>query len=133
MIAEKLASQADKSATCPHCGCPESTKHECSLTAGTGKLLAQSKLAVSQWMKLTQCLAGRLTLRRCAKRCGVCLYSAWFMCQRACEAIALRLKLLRAVGKHFAKSLADNHGAGSFEMVFPQAAQCPQHLCAGAL
>ena len=29
MIAEKLASQADKSATCPHCGCPEFTRHEC--------------------------------------------------------------------------------------------------------
>ena len=51
------------------------------------------------------------------------MYSAWFMCQRACEAIALRLKLLRAVGKHFAKSLADNHGAGSFEIVLPQAPQ----------
>ena len=71
MIAEKLAAQADKSATCPHCGCPESTKHGCSLTAGTGGLLAQSKLAASHWMKLTQCLAGRLTLRRCAKRCDV--------------------------------------------------------------
>ena len=70
MIAEKLALQADKSATCPHCGCPESTRHECSLTAGTDELLAQSKLAASQWMELTQCLAGRLTLHRCAKRCG---------------------------------------------------------------
>ena len=59
------------------------------------------------------------------------MYSVWFMRQRACEAIALRLKLLCAVGKHFAKSLADNHGAGSVETVFPQAPQHPQHLCAG--
>ena len=51
------------------------------------------------------------------------MYSAWFMRQRACEAIALRLKLLCAAGKHFAKSLADNHGAGPFETVLPQAPQ----------
>ncbi len=70
MIAEKLTSQADKSATCP-----QLTRRGCSLTAGTGKLLAQSKLAVSQWMELTQCLAGRITQHRCEKRCGVCLYS----------------------------------------------------------
>jgi hypothetical protein len=66
MIAEKLTSQADKSATCP-----QFTRRGYSLTAGTGKLLAQSKLAASQWMELTQCLAGRLTLYRCTKRCGV--------------------------------------------------------------
>ncbi|QUC02993.1 hypothetical protein [Atopobium sp. oral taxon 416] len=66
MIAEKLTSQADKSATCP-----QLTRHVCSLTAGTGKLLAQSKLAASQWMELTQCLAGRITQHRCEKRCGV--------------------------------------------------------------
>ena len=65
MIAEKLTSQADKSATCL-----QFTRHGCSLTAGTGGLLAQSKLAASQWMELTQCLAGRLTQHRCAKRCG---------------------------------------------------------------
>jgi transposase-like protein len=83
MIAEKLAAQAGKSATCPHCGCPEFTRCDArgsqrylckgygySLTAGTDGLLAQSKLAASQWMELTQCLAGRLTLHRCAKRCG---------------------------------------------------------------
>ena len=29
MIAEKLALQTDKSATCPHCGCPEFTRREC--------------------------------------------------------------------------------------------------------
>ena len=29
MIGEKLAAQADKSATCPHCGCPEFTRREC--------------------------------------------------------------------------------------------------------
>ena len=63
MIGEKLAAQADKSATCP-----QFTRRGCSLTARTDELLAQSKLAVSQWMELTQCLAGRLTLRRCAKR-----------------------------------------------------------------
>ena len=39
--------------------------------------------------------------------------------------------MLCAAGKHFTKSLADHDGAGSFEMVLPQAAQCPQHLCAG--
>ena len=66
MIAEKLTSQADKSATCL-----QLTRRGCSLTAGTGKLLAQSKPAASQWMELTQCLAGRLTLYRCEKRCGV--------------------------------------------------------------
>ena len=27
MIAEKLTLQADKSATCLHCGCPEFTRH----------------------------------------------------------------------------------------------------------
>ena len=59
------------------------------------------------------------------------MYSAWFMCQRACEAIALRLKLLCAAVKHFAKILAGHDGAGSVETVLPQAAQRPQHLCAG--
>ena len=29
MIAEKLAAQTDKSATCLHCGCPESTRRRC--------------------------------------------------------------------------------------------------------
>ena len=53
------------------------------------------------------------------------------MRQRAREAIALRLKLLYAVGKHFAKSLAGHDGAGSVEIVLPQVPQCPQHLCAG--
>ena len=43
----------------------------------------------------------------------------------------LRLKLLYAVGKHFAKSLAGHDGAGSVEIVLPQVPQCPQHLCAG--
>ena len=28
MIAEKLAAQADKSATCPHCRCPEFTRRD---------------------------------------------------------------------------------------------------------
>jgi len=28
MIGEKLAAQAGKSATCPHCGCPEFTRRD---------------------------------------------------------------------------------------------------------
>lgn len=114
MIAEELAAPGGEPATCPHCGCTEfvrrgrdargAQRYLCrgcarSFTARSRGLLAQSKLAASQWMDFAQCLADALTLRECAERCGTCLRTAWFMRHRACEVMASRLEPFRAVGE----------------------------------
>ena len=144
MIAEELAEPQGEPGGCPHCGCPGFVRRGrdergaqrflckgCgrSFTAGSRRLLAQSKLEPSQWMDFAQCLVDELTLRESAERCGVCLRTAWFMRHRACEVIASRLEAFRPVGevqvdgKYFAESLTGNHsrpaghdGAGAFEM-----------------
>ena len=144
MIAEELAASGGEPDACPHCGCTEfvrrgrdargGQRYLCrgcarSFTARSRGLLAQSKLAASQWMDFAQCLADAPAPRECAERCGTCLRTAWLVRHRACEVMAPGLEPFRAVGearvdgKYFAESMAGNHvrpagheGAGTFEM-----------------
>ena len=76
MIAEELAASGGEPDACPHCGCTEfvrrgrdargGQRYLCrgcarSFTARSRGLLAQSKLAASQWMDFARCLADALT------------------------------------------------------------------------
>lgn len=129
-IAEELASgPADAPGRCPRCGCPEFVKkgrgrdgsqrwlcRGCAQTfsAKTGNLLALSKLPPSAWMEYAACMADMLTLREAAARCGVSLYTSWFMRMRVCEVMSRRLAAPREGTYHvdatyLVKSLKGNH------------------------
>jgi len=105
-IAEELAaSRGSDPDSCPRCGCPNFVKkgrdadgaqrwlcRGCAQTfsAKTGNLLALSKLAPGVWMAFAECMADALALRETARRCGVSLYTAWFMRMRVCEVMSSR-------------------------------------------
>jgi transposase-like protein len=105
-IAEELAAGAGADPErCPRCGCPTFVRkgrdrdgaqrwlcRGCAQTfsAKTGSLLALSKLPPAAWMEFAECMADRLPLRETARRCGVSLYTSWFMRMRVCEVMASR-------------------------------------------
>lgn len=137
-IAEELAaSAAGEPTACPRCGCPSFSKRGrdgdgarrwlckgCARTfsAKTCGLLASSKLPAATWMEFASCAAGALSLRESALRCGVSLYTAWFMRMRVCEVMARRLAPARkgtfyVDDTHLVASLSGNHSrAAWFEM-----------------
>ena len=107
LVSELKAAIADELATgaagepekCPRCGCPRFTRKGRSaggaqrwlcagcrrtFSAKTMGLLAQSKLPPATWMAFAECMADALSLRESASRCGVSLYTAWFMRMRVC-------------------------------------------------
>lgn len=114
-IAEELASEGAPGApsACPRCGCPRFSRKGrdrsgaqrwlcagCARTfsASTKGLLANSKLGAAAWMEFAACAVDRVSLRESARRCGVCLSTAWFMRHRLCEVMGSRLMPFR-VGK----------------------------------
>ena len=109
-IAEELAPSLGDPDACPRCSCPHFVKKGkgrhgeqrwlckgCGQTfsASTMGLLSRSKLEPVAWMEFASCMADELTLRESASRCGVSLYTAWFMRMRVCEVMARRLPLAR--------------------------------------
>ena len=137
-IADELAAgAAGEPAKCPRCGCPRFTRKGRSaggaqrwlcagcrrtFSAKTMGLLAQSKLPPATWMAFAECMADALSLRESASRCGVSLYTAWFMRMRVCEVMRRRAPAPRAGsyqvdGMAVRESLSGNHGrSGWFEM-----------------
>ena len=137
-IAEELAQgRTGEPAACPRCGCPSFVKRGrdadgarrwlcrgCARTfsAKTCGLLAFSKLPAAAWMEFASCAACALSLRESALRCGVSLYTAWFMRMRVCEVMARRLAPARkgtfhVDDTHLVASLSGNHArAAWFEM-----------------
>lgn len=99
-IAAELASSCGDPVRCPLCGCPRFVRkghgadgsqrwlcRGCARTfsAKTGSLLSRSKLEPACWMAFAECMADALSLRETARRCGVSLYTSWFMRMRVCE------------------------------------------------
>lgn len=134
-IAEELASGgAGEPGACPRCGSPDFVRkghgrdgsqrwlcRRCSRTfsAATGGLLAMSKLPPATWMEYAACMADMLTLRESAARCGVSLYTSWFMRMRVCEVMKARLAAPRegsfhVDGTYLVKSLKGNHGKSAW-------------------
>ena len=129
-IAEELAGErTNEPRACPRCGCVGFVKKGRSLDKGqrwlcrgcnttfsqkTMGLLSRSKLDAGTWMTFAECMADVLSLRETAWRCGVSLYTAWFMRMRVCEIMAYRLAPARPGSfqiddTHFVKSLSGNH------------------------
>lgn len=129
-IAEELAGRrTDEPTPCPRCGCPGFSKRGrdadgaqrwlckgCARTFSikTHGLLASSKLPASAWMEFASCASDALNLRESALRCGVSLYTAWFMRMRVCEIMARRLAPARqgtfhVDDTHLVASLSGNH------------------------
>lgn len=129
-IAEELAAHGPNDPqVCPRCSCPATVRKGrlCDgsqrwLCRGCGQtfsrktmgVLACSKLDAGTWMTFAECMADTLTLRESAMRCGVSLYTAWFMRMRVCEVMSYRLAPAR-LGTfqiddiHFVGSLSGNH------------------------
>ena len=137
-IAEELsgAGPGDPGA-CPRCGCPRFVKkgrgadraqrwlcRGCGRTfsAKTMGLLASSRLPAAAWMEFAACMADALSLRESAARCGVSLYTAWFMRMRVCEVMRRRTPAPRAGsyqvdGMQVRESLSGDHRrSGWFRM-----------------
>ena len=98
----------------------------CGRTFGrrTMRVIAQSKLDRDTWLAYAEGMAGGLTLRELAERCGVCLKTSWFMRMRICEAMSSHLDGFRSGpgvsvevdGTMLHESLSGNGSRGSFEM-----------------
>lgn len=128
-IAEEIAGSTGDPGACPRCGCGGFTRKgrgrdggQRWLCRGCGStfsrktmgLLARSKLPASAWMAFAECMADALSLRESASRCGVSLYTAWFMRMRVCEVMASRLEPARrgtfhVDGTHLEENLSGNH------------------------
>ena len=123
-LAEEIATPACDLEACPRCGCMDFTKKgvepdgtqrylckgcERTFSAKTHNLLANSKLKPAVWMTFAECMADDLSLRESATRCGVSLYTSWFMRMRVCEIMARRLQAPRKGVFHVDETLvADN-------------------------
>lgn len=129
-IAEELAPAPGDPARCPLCGCPAfvrkgrardgSQRWECrgcgrTFSAKTGSLLANSKLGPAVWMAFAECMADALPLRESAARCGVSLYTAWFMRMRVCEVMASLLLPARKGTFHLDATLVRDNLSGNLK------------------
>ena len=109
-IAEDLAGGSGEPAECPRCGCATfvgkgrgrrgERRWLCrgcgrTFSAGTGSVLARSRLDAGTWARFASCMVARLSLRETAAELGVCLSTAWFMRMRACEVMRSRLAGMR--------------------------------------
>lgn len=128
-IAAELVPAPGSPGACPFCGCPGFVRkgrdakgaqrwlcRGCARTfsAKSGSLLALSKLDASAWMAFAECMADALSLRETARRCGVSLYTSWFMRMRVCEVMARLLQPARPGTFHLdgalvADNLSGNH------------------------
>lgn len=137
-LAEELSGAARGAPDgCPRCGCGAFVRRGrdadggqrwlcrgCGRTfsAKTCSLLGASKLEAGVWMEFAACMADGLALRETAARCGVSLYTAWFMRMRVCEVMSRRLAPARAGvfhvdDTHLVLSMSGNHSRSPwFEM-----------------
>lgn len=134
-IAEELADGGRRDPReCPRCGCPQFTKkgvgrdggqrwlcRGCGQTfsAKTMGLLSRSKLPAATWAAFAECMADCLSLRESAARCGVSLYTSWFMRMRVCEVMERRTSPARAGTFHvdatmIRENLSGNHSRSGF-------------------
>ena len=147
-IADEIAGFPEEPDGYPRCGCPAFVKKGrdadgaqrrackvCGRTfpAKSGSLLANSKLGPSVWMAFAECMADALSLRESAERCGVSLYTSWFMRMRVCEVMRSLLLPARAGTFHVdgtlvRDNLSGNLKSSSLELVRapPQRAGRPQ-------
>lgn len=127
---------------CPRCGSVAIVKkgkakngeqrylcRDCCRTFGMGseRILGTSKLPKETWMAYAECFVLMLPLRECAKRCHVCLKTAYTMRHRLIECLSAyspSFKVERGCGceldeTYFPESFKGNHTKGSFTMPRP--------------
>ena len=127
---------------CPRCGSVAIVKkgkakngeqrylcRDCGRTFGMGseRILGTSKLPKETWMAYAECFVLMLPLRECAKRCHVCLKTAYTMRHRLIECLSAyspSFKVERGCGceldeTYFPESFKGNHTKGSFTMPRP--------------
>ncbi len=94
---------------------------------GSGRILGTSKLPKETWMAYAECFVLMLPLRECARRCRVCLKTAYTMRHRLIERLSAcspSFKVERGCGceldeTYFPESFKGNHTKGSFTMPRP--------------
>ena len=124
---------------CPRCGSIAIVKkgkskngeqrylcRDCGRTFGMGseRILGTSKLPKETWMAYAECFVLMLPLRECARRCHVCLKTAYTMRHRLIECLSAyspSFKVERGCGceldeTYFPESFKGNHTKGSFTM-----------------
>lgn len=99
---------------------------DCGRTFGMGseRILGTSKLPKETWMAYAECFVLMLPLRECARRCHVCLKTAYTMRHRLIECLSAyspSFKVERGCGceldeTYFPESFKGNHTKGSFMM-----------------
>ena len=94
---------------------------------GSGHILGTSRLPKETWMANAECFALMLPLRECARRCRVCLKTAYTMRHRLIECLSAyspSFRVERGCGceldeTYFPESFKGNHAKGSFTMPRP--------------
>lgn len=94
---------------------------------GSERILGTSKLPKETWMAYAECFVLMLPLRECARRCRVCLKTAYTMRHRLIECLSAyspSFKVERGCGceldeTYFPESFKGNHTKGSFTMPRP--------------
>ena len=127
---------------CPRCGSVAIVKkgksrngeqrylcRDCGRTfsGSTDRILGTSKLPRETWMAYAECFVLMLPLRECAKRCHVCLKTAYTMRHRLIECLSAyspSFRVERGCGceldeTYFPESFKGNHAKGSFTMPRP--------------
>ena len=95
--------------------------------AGSERILGTSRLPKETWMAYAECFVLMLPLRECARRCHVCLKTAYTMRHRLIECLSAyspSFKAGRGCGceldeTYFPESFKGNHAKGSFTMPRP--------------
>ena len=94
---------------------------------GGGRILGRSRLPRETWMAYAECFVLMLPLRECARRCHVCLKTAYTMRHRLIECLSAYSPAF-TVGRgcgceldetYFPESFKGNHAKGSFVMPRP--------------
>lgn len=101
----------------------------CGRTFGMGseRILGTSRLPKETWMAYAECFVLMLPLRECARRCRVCLKTAYTMRHRLIECLSAyspSFRVERGCGceldeTYFPESFKGNHAKGSFTMPRP--------------
>ena len=127
---------------CPRCGSAAVVKkgkskngeqrylcRGCGRTFGMGseRILGTSRLPKETWMAYAECFVLMLPLRECARRCRVCLKTAYTMRHRLIECLSAyspSFRVERGCGceldeTYFPESFKGNHAKGSFTMPRP--------------
>lgn len=96
-------------------------------SGSTGRVLGRSRLPRETWMAYAECFVLMLPLRECARRCRVCLKTAYTMRHRLIECLSAyspSFRVERGCGceldeTYFPESFKGNHAKGSFTMPRP--------------